>query len=134
MNSTTRAVWGQIRCGTIFMYQPASPNDKTGIFGEIVQNNHPFARIASKTAYIHRRTKDMSGITFKEPQFVYRKDERTGEGVIFCTRPIRFKAYVFSTSENPRGFKLLPEKDTEQIRKIMKRMDEWYFKWHPFET
>ena len=75
----------------------------------------------------------MSGITFKEPQFVYKKDDRTGDAVIYCTRPLQFKAYVFIAPDNPKGFKLLPEKDTEQIRKIMKRMNDWFQKLHSLE-
>ncbi|HYF30468.1 MAG TPA: hypothetical protein VD993_05065 [Chitinophagaceae bacterium] len=76
----------------------------------------------------------MAGITLRDPQFVYTKDNRTGDAVIYCTRPIRFKAYVFVTPGNPGGFKLLPEKDTEQIRKIMKRMTDWFHKWHAMEN
>lgn len=75
----------------------------------------------------------MAGIFLKHPQFIYTKDERTGEAVIYCTRPIQFKAYVFVTPDNPKGFKLLPEKDTEQIRRIMKRMQDWFGKWHAME-
>ena len=76
---------------------------------------------------------DMNSIVFKGPQFVYKKDDRTGDAVVYCTRPVQFKAYVFITPDNPKGFKLLPEKDTEQIRKIMKRMDDWFTKWHSME-
>jgi hypothetical protein len=72
----------------------------------------------------------MNGIIIKDPQFVYSKNEQTGEAVIYCTRPVKFKAYVFLTSSNPRGFIILPEKDTEQIRKIVERMKHWFFKWH----
>jgi hypothetical protein len=72
----------------------------------------------------------MTGIFIKDPQFVYRKNEQTGEVIIYCTRPVPFKAYVFFTDSNARGFILLPEKDTEQIRKIVKRMADWFFKWY----
>ncbi|HEX6181745.1 MAG TPA: hypothetical protein VFZ47_10910 [Chitinophagaceae bacterium] len=75
----------------------------------------------------------MSTITFKGAQFVYQKDDRTGDAVIYCTRPIQFKAYVFIAPDNPPGFKLLPEKDTEQIRKIMKRMHDWFIKLHSLQ-
>jgi hypothetical protein len=54
--------------------------------------------------------------------------------VIFCTRPVQFKAYVFFTADDPHGFRLLPEKDTEQIRRIMKRMHSWFAKWHALEN
>lgn len=75
----------------------------------------------------------MAGIIIKDPQFVYQKNEHTGEAVIFCTRPIQFKAYVFITANDPHGFRLLPEKDTEQIRRIMKRMQSWFAKWHTLD-
>ena len=75
----------------------------------------------------------MPGIVVKDPQFVFQKNEQTGEAVIFCTRPVQFKAYVFYTSDDPHGFRLLPEKDTEQIRRIMKRMHSWFAKWYAAE-
>lgn len=75
----------------------------------------------------------MAGIIITDPQFVYRKNMQTGEAVIYCTRPVSFKAYVFFTNSKPFGFRLLPEKDTEQIRKIMRRMNDWFMKWHAME-
>jgi hypothetical protein len=72
----------------------------------------------------------MAGIIITDPQFVFNRNTQTGEAVIFCTRPVQFKAYVFFTEGRPEGFRLLPEKDTEQIRRIMKRMNDWFRKWH----
>ena len=75
----------------------------------------------------------MPGIIIRDPQFVYKRNEQTGEAVIFCTRPVQFKAYVFFNAGEPNGFRLLPEKDTEQIRRIMKRMHTWFTKWHALQ-
>jgi hypothetical protein len=79
-------------------------------------------------------TPHMPGTIIKDPQFVYRKNEQTSEAVIFCTRPIQFKAYVFFADDDPNGFRLLPEKDTEQIRRIMKRMQLWFAKLQALEN
>lgn len=72
----------------------------------------------------------MAEVIIPHPQFVFNKNSQTGEAVIFCTRPVQFKAYVFYTDSRPEGFRLLPEKDTEQIRLIMKRMNDWFRKWY----
>jgi hypothetical protein len=75
----------------------------------------------------------MSESIIEDPQFVYRKNVQTGEAVIFCLRPVRFKAYVFFMDDKPHGFRLLPETDTEQIRRVMKRMNNWFRKWYMLE-
>jgi len=64
----------------------------------------------------------------KGPQFVMIEDVVNSRHCIRCMYPIVFKVYIFHRTDKPDGFYLVPEKDTPDIRRIVKNMNRWYEK------